>query len=286
MEKVNYKTLFQRNIGFVSEAEQEKIRIQKVFIVGVGGMGGAALMNLVRMGYENIGVADIDVFEESNINRQLFCNSDYVGIDKAEASVIQVHKLNSGVQIKNWGHDWLDKLDDICKDRPIIINGCDDIVASNILYNYARKFKCTVIDAYTASVPSVYVTKPEDPSPLMRWTGKTEIKNNDIELINSYKVKETEYVMTNSNSLKHIHLEIALEMIQGKRSRMSLAPMVISTGCLMAYQVFFLTISKESTNYHGYFLDPFGKVTKNGWGPVHLCKKLLVKFFLNKWLSN
>ena len=285
MEKVSYKTLFQRNIGFVSEAEQDLIRVQKVFIVGVGGMGGAALMNLVRMGYENIGIADIDVFEESNINRQLFCSADSFGVDKAEASVTHVHKLNPAVQIKNWGHDWLTKLDEICKDRPIIVNGCDDIVASNILYNHSRKFQCIVIDAYTASVPSVYVTRPEDPSPLMRWTGKTEIKKTDLELIDEYKVKETEYVMTNSNSLEHIHLDIAIEMIQGKRSRMSLAPMVISTGCLMAYQVFFLTIAKKSTNYHGFFLDPFGKVTKHSWGPIHFGKKVLVKFFLNKWLS-
>lgn len=283
---MNYKTLFQRNIGFVNEEEQSKIHLQKVFIVGVGGMGGAALMNLVRMGYEHLGVADIDVFEESNINRQLFCNMDTVGIDKAEASVLQVHKLNPNVEIKNWGRGWLDHLPEICKEYPIIINGCDDIVASNILYNAARKAGCTVIDAYTASVPSVYVTRPKEPSPLMRWTGKEQIKETDVDLINEYKVKETEYVMTNSNSLEHIHLPIAIEMIQGKRSRMSLSPMVIMTGCLMSYQVLFLTIGKKATDHHGYFVDPFGKVTKRSLNPIMLIKKILVKFFLNKWLRD
>ncbi|MDD4974054.1 MAG: ThiF family adenylyltransferase [Bacteriovorax sp.] len=282
---MSYKNLFQRNIGFVNESEQDKIQKQKVYIVGVGGMGGAALMNLVRMGYENIGVADIDSFEESNINRQLFCSTDTLGMDKAEASVMMVKKLNPAVNIKNWGHDWISKLDEICREYPIIVNGCDDIVASNILYNAARKFKCTVIDAYTASVPSVYVTRPSDPSPLTRWTGLSEINSSDKILIDQYKVKETEYVMTNSNSLPHIHLDIAIEMISGKRSRMSLSPMVISTGCLMAYQVLFLTIDKKATNYHGYFLDPYGKVTKNSFGPIHFIKKILVKFFLKKWLS-
>jgi len=286
VEKMNYKTLFQRNIGFVDETEQAKIRVQKVFIVGVGGMGGAALMNLVRMGYEHLGVADIDVFEESNINRQLFCNMDTVGVDKAEASVAQVHKLNPNVDIKNWGRNWLEKLPEICKEYSIIINGCDDIVASNTLYNAARKAGCTVIDAYTASVPSVYVTRPEEPSPLMRWTGKEQIHESDTDLINAYKVKETEYVMTNSNSLEHIHLPIAIEMVQGKRSRMSLSPMVIMTGCLMAYQVLFLTIGKSATDHHGYFVDPFGKVTKRSLNPLMLVKKLLVKFFLNKWLRD
>ncbi len=285
MEKMSYKNIFQRNIGFVDEAEQEKIKKQKVFIVGVGGMGGAALMNLVRMGYEQIGIADIDVFEESNINRQLFCNTDFVGVDKAQASIVQLKKLNPEINIKNWGHAWLDHLSEICKEYPIIINGCDDIVASNKLYNSARKHNNTVIDAYTASVPSVYVTRSSDPSPLTRWTGLTEIASTDVKLIEQYKFKETEYVMTNSNSLSHIHLSIAIEMVAGKRSRMSLAPMVIGTGCLMAYQVLFLTIDKKVTDYHGYFLDPYGKVTKHSSSPVNFVKRLLVKYFLNKWLN-
>jgi hypothetical protein len=285
LEKINYKNIFQRNIGFVDEAEQEKIKQQNVFIVGVGGMGGAAVMNLVRMGYIQIGIADIDVFEESNINRQLFCNLDYVGMDKALASMEQLKKLNPEVNIKNWGHDWISKIHEIAKEYKIIINGCDDIIASNILYNAAKASGSTVIDAYTASVPSVYVTRPSDPSPLTRWTGKKEIMATDATLIQEYKTKETEYVMTNSNSLAHIHLNIAIEMVAGKRSRMSLAPMVISTGCLMAYQVLFLTINKKATNYHGYFLDPYGKVTRVGCGPLHFIKKMLVRHYLKKWLS-
>jgi hypothetical protein len=286
MDKMNYQNIFQRNIGFVNEDEQAKIRQTPVFIVGVGGMGGTALMNLVRMGYENIGIADIDTFDISNINRQLFCNVDTVGMDKAEASVGLVHKLNPAVKMVNWGHDWQTKLTEICKLHKIIINGCDDIEASNHLYNFARKNHCTVIDAYTASVPSVYVTRPTDPSPLMRWTGLSDIKSSDSALIDLYKVRESEYVMTYSNSLEHIHLELAIEMIQGKRSRMSLAPMVITTGCLMAYQVLFLTISKKATNYHGFFLDPSGKITKRSWGPKSFVKKMLVKYFLNKWMKN
>lgn len=285
MEKMTYKNIFQRNIGFIDESEQEKIRKQKVFIVGVGGMGGAAVMNLVRMGYIHIGIADIDVFEESNINRQLFCNSDYIGVDKALASIAQLKKLNPEVAITNWGHDWLLKVDEICSENKIIINGCDDIVASNLLYNAAKKSGSTIIDAYTASVPSVYVTRSEDPTPLMRWTNKTQITATDNELIQKYKTKETEYVMTNSNSLAHIHLSIAIEMVAGKRSRMSLAPMVIGTGCLMAYQVLFLTINKTVTDYDGYFLDPYGKVTRKGWGPLYLIKRILVRHFLKKWLS-
>lgn len=286
MEKLKYEALFQRNIGFVDEIEQQKIKNQKIFILGVGGMGGAALMNLVRMGYVNIGIADIDLFEESNLNRQLFCNTETIGKDKAESAVDQVLRINPAIHIKNWGPDWIKSIDKICQEYKIIVNGCDDIFATNCLYLSAKKEKAIVIDAYTASVPSVYVTRPEDPSPLKRWLGLEHLNREDEALMERYKLKEAEYVMVNSNPLNHIHLPIALEMIQGKRSRMSLAPMVITTGCLMAYQVLFLTLDKKATNYHGFFMDPYGSVTKHNWGPISFFKKYLVKYLLNKWMKN
>ena len=74
-------------------------------------------------------------------------------------------------------------------------------------------------------------------------------------------------------------------MISGKRSRMSVAPMVIGTGCLMAYQVLFLTIKKKVSNYHGYFLDPYGNVTKKKSNPLYYIKKLMVRYHLKKWMS-
>jgi tRNA A37 threonylcarbamoyladenosine dehydratase len=46
----SYDEFITRNIGFVSEAEQARLRAARVFVAGVGGMGGAALACLVRSG--------------------------------------------------------------------------------------------------------------------------------------------------------------------------------------------------------------------------------------------
>ena len=74
MTAFSYSEFITRNIGFVTAAEQERLRTARVFVCGAGGMGGACLQALVRAGVGAFGVADIDVFELSNLNRQVFAD--------------------------------------------------------------------------------------------------------------------------------------------------------------------------------------------------------------------
>jgi tRNA A37 threonylcarbamoyladenosine dehydratase len=46
----DYSELFTRNIGFVDEIEQAKLRASRVAVLGVGGMGGVIAQILVRSG--------------------------------------------------------------------------------------------------------------------------------------------------------------------------------------------------------------------------------------------
>jgi molybdopterin/thiamine biosynthesis adenylyltransferase len=96
MASFDYAEFTTRNIGFVSAAEQEKLRQSCVFVCGTGGMGGAALMGLARAGIGRLIVADIDTFEISNLNRQLFAFTDTVGRPKAEAAADAVRRINPG----------------------------------------------------------------------------------------------------------------------------------------------------------------------------------------------
>ena len=65
----DYYSFTGRNIGFIDEREQQRLREARVFVCGVGGMGGAAFMALVRAGVGKFVIADIDRFEVSNLNR-------------------------------------------------------------------------------------------------------------------------------------------------------------------------------------------------------------------------
>jgi sulfur carrier protein ThiS adenylyltransferase len=79
-------------------AEQEKLAKSRVLIIGLGGLGGHVLDMLARLGVGHITGADGDVFEASNLNRQLLCTEDKLGMKKAEAARQYVAAVNSLVK--------------------------------------------------------------------------------------------------------------------------------------------------------------------------------------------
>lgn len=66
----SYQEAFSRNIGWVSIEEQERLRGARIAIAGMGGVGGAHLLTLSRLGISNFRLADFDTFGVHNFNRQ------------------------------------------------------------------------------------------------------------------------------------------------------------------------------------------------------------------------
>jgi tRNA A37 threonylcarbamoyladenosine dehydratase len=66
----DYNTAFSRNIGWVTEEEQELLNSKKVAIAGAGGVGGEHLVTLARLGIGAFSISDFDEFEVHNFNRQ------------------------------------------------------------------------------------------------------------------------------------------------------------------------------------------------------------------------
>ena len=67
----NYDEAFSRNIGWVTEAEQQSLRGKRVAIAGLGGVGGVHLLTLARLGIGRFAIADLDRFDLVNFNRQV-----------------------------------------------------------------------------------------------------------------------------------------------------------------------------------------------------------------------
>lgn len=257
----DYGEFTTRNLGFVTEAEQAAIRHTSIFVCGVGGMGGACLMALVRAGAGKLVIADLDDFEISNLNRQLFATLDSVGRHKAEASLEACRRINPDVEIEVLHSDWPEKLERVLATAKIVVNGTDDLAASLRLYRSARALGCSVVDAYASPLPSVFVTRPSDPMPEERLgyptIGKSPDALTDDDRAMAF-LKEAEHVLLNSSSHKYIDLALAGEVASGKRSRMSFAPMVITTGMLMAYEALALVTGKPSgTDCRGWFFNPY-----------------------------
>lgn len=90
----DYFEAFSRNIGWVTQDEQQQLRNARVAIAGLGGVGGAHLLTLVRMGISKFSIADFDNFGIGNFNRQVGASMATVGHPKAEVLARMARDIN------------------------------------------------------------------------------------------------------------------------------------------------------------------------------------------------
>lgn len=283
----SYEEFTTRNIGFVSPEQQANLKKSKVFIPGVGGMGGTVLATLVRLGIENFVIADIDTFEVSNLNRQIFSNLSNIGQSKALEAEKAAKNINPNINIEVYGGDWVQKLDMILPNIDIVINGCDDVIATVALMRKAKGHGKTVVDAFASSLASVYVVKPSDPRPEEFMNYPT--RNKKIEDLTAEDHKESAfcelvYVIAHSSTLKHVHMKYAAEMISGKRKRISMAPMVWLTGILMSYEAMKVLLKIDQVaSFRGIFCNSWTfKYEKVRPLPWNFIKYWIVRKILQK----
>lgn len=286
----DYADFTQRNLGFVTAQEQEALRQAWVLVIGVGGMGGAALQSLVRAGVGHLAIADFDAFEISNLNRQVFATLATVGTPKVAATAAQLLQINPGLQLETLGAEWIDRLDELLPRYRLVVNGMDDVAAGIALYRKAREHGTTVIDAYTSPLPSVIVVQPRDPRPEERLGYPSlgrDPRTLDPDTLQACVQREIEHVLVHSSSAKHIDLDIAKDLMSGKRKRMSFAPMVITAGNLMAFEaVKHLLGRRPFADCRGYFFNPWTMRTERPRSAaVAWAMRALVRRFLRRMLA-
>lgn len=94
MTATNHSTLFARNVPGSTEVLQKAT----VGIAGCGGLGSNAAVALVRAGIGRLILADFDIVEESNLNRQHYFIAD-IGRKKTQALAQHLKAINPGVQL-------------------------------------------------------------------------------------------------------------------------------------------------------------------------------------------
>jgi molybdopterin/thiamine biosynthesis adenylyltransferase len=94
-----YPRRYLRNRESLSLQDQLKLAESKVAVVGAGGLGGTVIQLLGRIGIGRLAVVDCDVFDETNLNRQVFCTRASVGQPKALAVQAQMTLINPAVEV-------------------------------------------------------------------------------------------------------------------------------------------------------------------------------------------
>jgi len=122
----DYARAFSRNIGWVTEVEQQKLRGARVAVAGLGGVGGAHLLTLARLGVGKFSIADFDQFEVHNFNRQVGANASTLGRAKAQVLAEMTRDINPEAEVLEFGDGvTAANLDDFLKDVDVYVDGID-----------------------------------------------------------------------------------------------------------------------------------------------------------------
>lgn len=287
----DYREFTTRNLGFVDAREQALLKDAHVYVCGSGGMGGACIEALVLTGVGAMTIADIDTFELSNLNRQLAATLDTVGMPMVQATMARCLSINPQLKIEALGAEWPDSLTTKMKACDVVVNGTDDLGASLHLYRTARSLGKPVVDAYASPLPSVYVTRADQPSPEERLSYPTaHLPWHEVTDGHRSQALQNEllWVLIHSSSRNYVDHGLAAEIAAGKRSRMSFAPMVISSGMLMAFESIALILGRSTaTDDRGWFMNPWtARIERPRTAVVAAILRPLASRFLERQMSD
>ncbi|PIQ84726.1 MAG: hypothetical protein COV75_00750, partial [Candidatus Omnitrophica bacterium CG11_big_fil_rev_8_21_14_0_20_63_9] len=144
----DYDQAFAANLGLLSADEQARLRRATIAIPGMGGVGGAYLLTLTRLGIERFAIADGDTFELRNFNRQVGASLQTVGRAKTEAMAEMARAINPSVSIRVSPEGIHPRnIDPFLADCDLVLDGLDffAIEARRLLFAHARARGLTVI---------------------------------------------------------------------------------------------------------------------------------------------
>lgn len=126
IQRFDYEAAFSRNIGWVTEAEQQALRGKRVAIAGIGGVGGVHLLTLARLGIGAFNIADFDTFDLVNFNRQAGAMVSTLGRPKVDVLAEMAADINPELDIRRFAHGVRqDNLDDFLRGVDLYVDGLD-----------------------------------------------------------------------------------------------------------------------------------------------------------------
>jgi len=122
----------------VGEQGQLKLLDSRVLLLGAGGLGAPAALYLAAAGVGTIGLIDMDVVEESNLQRQVIHTTQRLGEYKAESARQAILALNPDINVVTH----IERLDEsnvarIIADYDLIIDGTDNFPTRYLLNDAA-----------------------------------------------------------------------------------------------------------------------------------------------------
>jgi len=137
---------YERNIGAITETEQELLGEKRAAVAGCGGLGCYTAEFLVRMGIGHLTLIDGDVFIPSNLNRQLNSMEINIGKNKAFETERILRMVRTDLDVKAVDAFITEEnAEEILKDHDVIIDALDNVKTRLVLEKAASKIGIPLI---------------------------------------------------------------------------------------------------------------------------------------------
>jgi molybdopterin/thiamine biosynthesis adenylyltransferase/rhodanese-related sulfurtransferase len=130
----------------VGEEGQLKLLDAKVLLLGAGGLGSPAALYLAAAGVGTIGIIDMDVVDESNLQRQVLHNVDRVGDRKVDSAKKTLTALNPDVNVVTYdARLGADNVMEILDGYDVVVDGADNFPSRYLLNDASVKLGIPVV---------------------------------------------------------------------------------------------------------------------------------------------
>jgi len=180
--RFSYTDAFDRNLGWFTEKEQQSLRGKTIAIAGMGGVGGVHLLTLVRLGVTKFRIADLDVFEVANFNRQVGAMMSTLDQPKVEVLARMAKDINPEVEIAEFPAGvTAQNLDGFLRGADLFIDGFDFFVLDIRRQAFARcrELGIPAVTAAPVGMGVAFLLFTADAMPFedyFRFEGKSELR--------------------------------------------------------------------------------------------------------------
>ncbi len=261
---------FERNLGFLSSQEQERLQDSTIAIAGGGGDGGEVARLLTRMGAGagtgEIRLADPDTFEIENINRQTGCTDSTIGVNKAEAVGGLLRHINPDANIRIYNDGvTAENVDEFVEGADLVIDESEFTLhqIAVMIGRAARKRDIPVLTGMNLGFGAVVTTYHPKGKPIEAQLGlRTDQPIDEVAAAHVPVMRWAPYIP------KYADFDVLVDATDGKRTVPSVAPgMAIAASTTTTEALWNLFEGKNHRPSPVYFrralvVDPAARVTK------------------------
>jgi molybdopterin/thiamine biosynthesis adenylyltransferase len=187
MNEENYISgMLERTLLFYDRATVDRVRNTVCAIAGLGGVGAITAELLARWGVKKFRLLDMDRYEPSNLNRQLFATSKSLGEYKVDIATERIREINPYAEIEMIIRDRVDNenVHPFVRGAGIIIQTADS-PSCQLFYIAAKQYRVPIVNGFSTIIGcrvqaydyrnSSWWYKLESLRDKMKWRGQRDL---------------------------------------------------------------------------------------------------------------